>query len=397
MHWIDLLRLAGRNVKHAGIKAWLCIFAISIGIASVNLVFSIGNAAENGVAEEIQQIGISGLAFYSRDSFPIEEEVLQAVANVKGVTAVMPFTLTNGTIRLRNYQTAAGILAIDENLDQLFHLQVLYGELPSKNQVSCHEKIAVIDADFAEKVYQRKNIVGKYISLTVSDIVEKFKVCAVIRSQSSNLTALLGNDTLPCLIYIPYTALSDMDSSKKADKILVASTIEEQNLIAENVKRTLNFLSDSTFSFENLNQYLQSFTNVASLVTKAVRGIASISVIVGGVGVMNTMVCAVDSRVNEVGIYSALGARRSDVIMTFLMESIYLCLIGGLCGVIASYIAETAVRSVTKIVIPWRPENLLVSICVAFFCGLFFGILPAYRAARMDPIQAMRGTGKKGP
>lgn len=253
MKWADLLRLACRNLAHTGIRAWLCLLAVCIGMTSVSTVFSVGAAAQQGIAQEIDRIGISGLAFYSKQPFELQQELLEAVKSVQTVSAAMPMSLLSGDVRLRNRRSSAGILGIDAALGQIFHLEVLYGALPSQAQVANREKIAVIDAELARSVYHRENIVGKQIYLTVSDITDAFTICAVISSQSANLSAVLGS-VLPCVVYVPYTALEGMTSAAAPDKITVAVDGEDVAQTAAQIQQVLQPAPDQHFIFIRKSQ-----------------------------------------------------------------------------------------------------------------------------------------------
>ena len=389
MKWTDLLRLACRNLAHTGIRAWLCLLAVCIGMTSVSTVFSVGAAAQQGIAQEIDRIGISGLAFYSKQPFELQQELLDAVKSVQTVSAAMPMSLLSGDVRLRNRRSSAGILGIDAALGQIFHLEVLYGALPSQAQVANREKLAVIDAELARSVYHRENIVGKQISLTVSDITDAFTICAVISSQSANLSAVLGS-VLPCVVYVPYTALEGMTSAAAPDKITVAVDGEDVAQTAAQIQQVLQRQTSISFLYENLNQYLSSFTKITGAVTALVSGIAAISMVVGGIGVMNTMVASVDARMQEIGIYRALGARKRDILLLFLTESVILCVAGGLCGMGVSQLLLALIGAVMKLTAASLRSGYGVSFGCAAACGVLFGILPAYRAARLDPIQAIR-------
>lgn len=389
MKWTDMLCLAGKNLLHTGVRAWLCLLAVCIGMTSVSTVFSIGAAAEQGIADELEQIGISGLAFYSQSSFDIADGLLEAVNGIAEVSAAMPLSILSGEVVLRSKRSAAGVLGVDASLGDIFSLEVLHGALPSEAQVQQQEKVAVIDADFAKMAYQRTNIVGKSIRLTVSDITEDFTICAVISSQSAKLSALLGS-ALPYIVYVPYTALKQMSVSGTPDKIAVAVDTENVSRVASQVQRILQRQTNVSFSYENLNQYMASFTKITRAVASLVRGIAVISIIVGGIGVMNTMVSSVDARMREIGIYRALGAAQHEVLLLFLSEAMMLCLAGGLCGMVFSKLLLMLITAVTGISVAGANAGLQISFASAAFCGIFFGILPAYRAAKLDPIQAMR-------
>lgn len=373
----------------AGTRTVLCVLAICIGITSVSTVLGLGSVAGQTVTTEMERIGIGGVAFYHKSGESLQEEAIEVVAQTNGVSAVMPLALVTGTVTLRNLRSSAGLLGINEALDDVFHLEVLHGALPNAQQIRAGEKIAVVDEEFAQKAYQRTNIVGKKLTVTVNGVSEKMKICAVIRSQSSGLSALLGGQ-LPYLVYLPHTTLSEMSTDIKTDKLIATVEEEKQEALVESILTVLNRMFDNVYRSENLSQYLDSFATITDAVSLLISGIAAISVIVGGIGVMNAMVSAVDARTREIGIYRALGAKKRDIVQAFMVEALFLCMAGGFGGIALNWLIFMLLNVVAGIAIPFQWQSAILSLLIAACCGVVFGILPAIRAARLDPIQAIR-------
>ena len=387
MQTVDLFLIALKNVARAGVRSKLCVLAICVGITSVSSVLSFGILAGNTVENEMQRIGIGGVAFYHKAGESLSERAVQAIAGAPGVQASMPLMLASGTVQLRNLRVTAGILGIDEHLTDVFHLELCHGMLPSAAQVRSGAKLVVIDTELAQKVYKRTNVVGKQINLSVNGRTETMEICAVIRSQSAGLAVMLGGQ-LPYLVYLPYTALKNLDPTLRADKMITSiSSVDET---VPQIMEKLDRISPQVYDFENLNQYLDSFSVITDAVSLLIGGIAAISVVVGGIGVMNVMVSSLDARTREIGIYRALGATKRSVVQTFLWESLLQCLAGGLAGVFTSALILYLIRTLLSVPITLQTETVFVSFGVSVFCGIAFGILPALRAARLDPIRAIR-------
>ena len=385
----DQILLALNNVLRAGTKTFLCILAICIGIASVTTIISLGGTAGESVQAELEQIGIRGVVIYSKTGQTLSDDALQVMSQTRDITVCMPLVLTSGTVRFRNQTSVAGILGIDHRLNQVFQLSILHGELPTRGQVTAGEKIAVIDESLAQKAYHRTNVVGKELWITVNGVSEKMKICAVIRSQSAGISTLLGGN-IPHILYLPATTLTALSSDLKADKAIILTENTDFVQIAETLIRKLERLSNTTYHYENLDHYLASFSRITDILTALIGGVAAISVIVGGLGVMNTMIVSVDGRTREIGIYRALGAKRRDMIRIILIESIFLCLIGGILGILLNWIIFSVIATVLDIRIKLRISGIILSITMSSFCGICFGWLPAIRAANLDPIQAIR-------
>ena len=366
----------------------LCILAICIGIASVSAVLSLGFAAGNAVQGELARIGVDGVVFYPKTSYPINDEVVSCLKEMKNVSSVMSLAIASGNATLRNIRTSAGILGIDESLNDVFHLEVLHGILPNEQQIRSGEKIVVIDEELAQKAYQRSNVIGKKVTVTVKGVSEKMEICAVIRSQSANISMFLGSQ-LPHLIYIPYTTLTQMNHTIQVDKIVISLDSEEENAI-DDIQKVLNRRFEGAFQYENLNQYLESFDTIMNTISLLISGIAGISVVVGGLGVMNSMVAAVETRTREIGIYRALGAKKRNIIENFILEAILLCLAGGMCGITLSVISVYLIELFLTREIVFQWNVVMISLGLSIVCGVLFGLMPAIRAARLDPIKAIR-------
>lgn len=388
MSGLDLLTLSGKNVLRAGNRTILCVLAICIGITSVSAVLSLGLAAGSTVQEELGRIGVDGIVFYPKTGYQITDEVVSCVKEMNNVSSVMSLAIVSGTVTLRNIRSNAGILGIDESLDEVFHLEVLHGALPNAQQIRSGEKVVVIDEELARKAYQRENVIGKKITVTVKGISEKMEICAVIRSQSASLSMLLGNQ-LPHLIYLPYTTLTEMNHAIIVDKLVVSLASEEESVV-EGIQKILNRRFEGTFQYENLNQYLDSFDTIMNAISYLISGIAGISVVVGGLGVMNSMVAAVETRTQEIGIYRALGAKKRTIVQNFVLEAILLCLSGGICGITLSKLSVCFIENFLKLKIELQWNVVMISLGLSVACGVIFGIMPAIRAARLDPIKAIR-------
>ena len=385
----EQILLALKNVVRAGTRTVLCVLAICIGITSVNLIVSIGGMAGESIQSELEQIGVRGVALYTKTGVSFSPEAVQAITQTEEVAACMPLILTNGSVRLRSQRSNAGILGIDERLDQVFHLTVLHGKLPTKGQVAAGEKIVVVDEELAQKAYKRSNVVGKTLWISVNGIHEKLQICAVIRSQSENIAHIVGGN-IPHFIYLPYTTLKALSADLNTDKVLMVTKNSDPITVSEALVNRLERLSGIVYQYENLDQYLSSFSKITNILTVMIGGVAAISVIVGGLGVMNAMTASIEARTREIGIYRALGAKRRYIILIFLIESVFLCLIGGFMGIVFHWILLTILGTLLKIRVAFRINGIILSIAMAILCGVGFGWLPAMKAANLDPIQAIR-------
>ena len=230
---------------------------------------------------------------------------------------------------------------------------------------------------------------GKTLWISVNGIHEKLQICAVIRSQSENIAHIVGGN-IPHFIYLPYTTLKALSADLNTDKVLMVTKNSDPITVSEALVNRLERLSGIVYQYENLDQYLSSFSKITNILTVLIGGVAAISVIVGGLGVMNAMTASIEARTREIGIYRALGAKRRYIILIFLIESVFLCLIGAFMGIVFHWILLTILGTLLKIRVAFRINGIILSIAMAILCGVGFGWLPAMKAANLDPIQAIR-------
>ena len=378
----DLWQLSLRSITRSGAHAILCVLAICIGITSVTLILGIGDAASNAVRQEVDQIGIQGAALYHKKGLALPDEVIEVVAKADGISVVIPFSITTGSIQLRNLRTNAAIIGIEQPVDDLLNLNVLYGSLPTIQQLHSGAKIAVIDADFAQKAYKRENVIGKMLRIYVNGTSEELEICGVIQSQSEGIS-MFGLQ-MPHLIYMSNKVLQAIAPDVKTSNLLMDGEEGKLAETSEQVLEQIRKLFGDVYKLENISHYMDSFFAIATTVTRMIGGVAAISIIVGGIGVMNAMISSVERRTREIGIYRALGANKRMIIALYLWEAILLCVIGSVFGLMISF-AGLQLLHITP-----RLRTAACSILIAVGCGILFGILPAMKAMRMDPIQAIR-------
>lgn len=388
----DLWVLAIGNVHRGGSKSLLCALAVCVAICSVCTISGLGSAAQNAVVYEIEQTGLGGIAVYAdTDGYVFGEQELDAVcADTTQVMAAMPLALKYGYVALRGESLSAGICGVNEQLPNIFRLQLLYGRMLQKSDISGAAKVVIIDRTLAEKLYQRENIVGKTLLIGTENAYDSFEVVGVIDSQTESINYLSGGQ-VPYIVYLPYTALDGMLGKASTDKLAVScfSGINEDEAV-ENAIHELSRISPGIeFKYENLSGYTEIFTNIVKIITLFISAVASVSMVVGGIGVMNSMVSSVEHRTREIGVYMALGARKQDILRCFLWEAIIICLLGGLAGGAISLATFAVLKQITGLQIN-IVSTILTCVGSAAVCGLIFGIAPARKACQMNPIDAIR-------
>jgi putative ABC transport system permease protein len=295
-------------------------------------------------------------------------------------------------IVVRDSKSECMLWGVNQDADNVIELEPVYGRLINKGDLASNAKVCVIDEKIAMDYYKRANIVGKKISLTINDSVEEFTVVGVVKNGVSVLQNMLGG-IIPNFVYIPYTTMSELSNQTYFDQIVVKlkdSNSDDQ--INDRIEKTLisNRVTFTGLRIENLLKQKQQFNNILSIVTIILSAIAGISLVVSGLSIMTVMLVSVNERTREIGIKKSIGATNKDIMIEFLIESVLITLIGGLCGVIGGLLLSLLGCTIFNLVLNINYTMILGILVLSVTIGLVFGVYPAYRASKLRPVEALR-------
>ena len=386
MKAIRIIKLALKNIKSNKLRSALTMLGLIIGISSVIVLVGIGNGSTNEVQTQVQSLGTDVLTVsISSSDYSLEYENLDEILELSNVSSVAPYKTVSATAsRGTTTSNKASITATNDNYLDVVNVKLKEGRTISIIDIENKSKVCILGSDIATTLFNLADPLGETIKLDG----DNYTVIGVLEEQGSSM----GTD-LDSIILIPLTTAKYLGSDTSINNMYVK--VENENLIdisiaiIENyIRSTLQISSDyySVTSQESTLEAMESINNTLSLL---LGGIASISLVVGGIGVMNVMLVSVTERTKEIGIRKSLGARRRDILIQFLVEALVLSLLGGLIGVVLGIgvgdIAEQFGYSFTA-----SASIILISFCSSAIIGLIFGIFPAYRAACLKPIDALR-------
>lgn len=405
------LRIALRALAKNKMRAALTVLGVVIGIAAVTAMVSVGMSASKLVQGEFENLGTNVIVVIPgneqsrggvrRQIQSLTPDDAQALASeCPSVLAATPFVFAAAPAVYGNCNwTARETFGVDENFPTVRNWQIRLGDFFTERDVNSAAKVCVLGQTVVKNLFQTANPIGK--TIRVKNI--PFEVIGVFESKGANM---VGDDQDDVLI-MPYTTVrkrlqgSNFDTvniimaSARSTELMKSAEIEMQNLLLDRHKIGLGQAAD--FEVANTTEIANVFSIITGTLTLMLAAIAGISLVVGGVGIMNIMLVSVTERTREIGIRMAVGARGRDILMQFLVESMVLSLIGGLIGVAIGVGASVGLTTLINAVSSGRPWPIVISFPAALVAlvfsagvGIIFGYYPAWRASRLDPIDALR-------
>ncbi len=393
MHFKDILRLSAFNARRAKSRAILTALSICVGVSSVMLISTLGDSGSALISNEIDKIGMSGITVYSKKAdIYLEEDYIKVISkNVPSALEVQPLIIESGNYYIKNQKGNTVIWGVDSNVSNVISLELLYGRLPTNADISQKSKVAVVDTEFANSIYNRTNIVGKEIILTVANVSERFEIIGVVASQKDGINQMFGG-IMPHFIYVPYKTLAMIRGKNTISQIAVKSnSTAENDKVGEQAVATLSRVSglDNAFGYENINTHITRFKGISSIVALLISAIAAISLIVAGLGIMNTMLASTNERREEIGVMMAIGAKRCDIAYCFMTESAIISSVGGTVGAISGIALSLAITTMFNMPTVISLGKLFFVVLLSLLCGIIFSLIPAYRASRLNPVEIL--------
>lgn len=391
---IDLFRSAYHNLGRKRGRTSLTILGIAIGVASVILIGNISQCGTNVLTTELESLGLGGLAISCNTGtgVSLDETDLDLVKNCKQVEQATPILMQSTTVAARGEETKALLWGIDTSANQIVSIQIVHGRMFSNKDVRTSANVCLVDEAFSQSAYSRDNIIGKRVSIQCGGSMEEFEVVGVIKTGSGLLQNMLGN-YIPTFVYVPYTTIQTACGRSSFDQIAV-KICPDSNVdnTGKSIVATLNQNNGTSDAFvsNNLAKQKDGLTTILDLVTLILSAVGAISLLVASLSIMTVMLVSVSERTREIGIKKAIGARRSDIMLEFLLEAVLISAFGCLVGILTGYLISYAGASAIGVSLGVRWDILLLAIFFSLCTGTIFGVYPAYKASKLRPVDALR-------
>lgn len=403
----EYLKMAVSNIRANKMRSFLTMLGIIIGISSVILIMSLGNGAKNVITDQMAGIASGQIALYTFDdtgSYYITNEDIEAIKEtVSGIKAVNSYMYVDGTTITKKGEFQVSGSGQMASYQYFSNTGILKGRYFSEAEYLSGMPVCVIGENDAVRLFGSTDIIGMDLEVTFWGMDITMTIVGVEAMEKESMFTFTYDNT-PVNLYFPMTVLEQIYGVSMDPYYQIYLLAEEDadtaavtTQVVDLLERRHQCYGEDIYQYESFNDYLTTVNTVINVVTMLISLVAAISLIVGGIGVMNIMLVSVTERTREIGIRKALGAKTRSILLQFLSESAIITMIGGLIGIASGIGGAFLIAQIVAVVNPmftFTPSvsigTILLTTLFSSVIGLFFGIYPARKAAKMSPIEALR-------
>ncbi|MBR3794906.1 MAG: ABC transporter permease [Clostridia bacterium] len=394
MNPIETIKMAFKAIWANKVRSFLTMLGVIIGVMSVTVLMGIGQGTTSAVTESIssmgtnmlsvniqtRRVGFGGMGRNTRSAGAkgtviLKMEDVLSLKESEYIQYVSPTVSGSLTVKAGSTNTSASIMGVLPDYAHIVNQEIDTGRYIVDADVENRSAVCVIGPDLAEDLFGNKNVVGNTMHVNG----RKFKIVGVLDGTSSTLL-------------LPFTLAQRMLESTSITSFYVSATESGKVGAAQTaVERFLykKYQNDSTYSIMNQEEMLEAMEETSGTLSLMLGGIAGISLLVGGIGIMNIMLVSVTERTREIGIRKAIGAKRRNILMQFLIESVVLSGMGGVLGLALGYGLMYVLETYMNMSVAPSVDVAQLSMGFSMFVGVVFGLYPANKASKLKPIDAL--------
>ncbi len=402
MEFTENFKAALDGINTNKMRSFLSMLGIIIGIVAVITVVSITQGSQESISERIRGLGTNLItvtpgrrggfsgsrAQILTEAFTIEEgeEIRKRASAVKLVVPIIRKTLL---IQYKDKNLEIRVNGVTPEYQEVMNFWVERGKFIDSRDIKNSRTVIVLGQEVANELFGKGDPLGKDIIINTSLSRYKFRVIGIMESKGQVMFSNFDNQT-----YVPVTtAQNRLLNVKYVTSFSIQAQDEEStNDAVEQIDAILyqKFQDDAKYRIRSQEQLLSTMESTMEVFTIMLASVAGISLLVGGIGIMNIMLVSVTERTREIGIRMAIGAKRKDILLQFLSESVILCLVGGAIGIALGWVTSSLIASIQgwpTLISFWA---IVIALSFSTLVGLFFGIYPANKASKMNPVEALR-------
>ncbi len=384
---LKIVMLSLKAIYNNKLRSFLTMLGIIIGVMAVVILVSITQNATSGITDSISSMGSDQItASITDDDVSITADSLETLQNNRMISGVAPIISTNETVKHKSEKGSYSIVGVTENYFDVQNVNIQSGRLIAPSDIEWTTNVAIIGTEVATDLFGTWDAVNG--TITIGD--RNYTVIGVLEEQGSSL---IGSDDSKVLI--PYSTAERITGQKSVSTFYIkASSSNTVNMVINTVE---SFLLQATrdedaYTVSNQSDVLDTMDDVSNTMSLLLAGIAAISLLVGGIGIMNIMLVSVTERTREIGIRKAVGAKRRHILFQFLCESCILSILGGLIGLFLSFAVVGVYNYVagSSAAMNWGIGMAAIAFCAVI--GIVFGSYPAAKASKLQPIDALHNS-----
>ena len=389
------VKMALRSIGANKMRAALTMLGIIIGVMALVVLVSLVDSATSSITSEVSSLGSSLLTVRVTDDkgVPVKLQDLEAWVDTEpSIAAVAPYATSTATGKFGTESADFNVYGVTQDEYKIQSMQLTMGRFIAASDVKNSNRVCVIPEGTAEDLIGYKDCLGKEISLNGI----KYTIVGVLEDEEESLATILSGGMKTA--YIPYTSLMRLstDNGSTISTFYIGAaegyTLDQAEEVMKNLLLERFNEDDDAFSISSQNMIEEAMGRISNFLNILLGGIAAISLIVGGIGIMNIMLVTVTERTREIGIRKAIGASRRTILVQFLIEAVVLCMLGCALGIFVSWGILQIISAITasaSISFRLNGRVVVLSVLFCFLIGVIFGLYPANKAAKMKPIDAL--------